>query len=129
MARKERPSTVLVVESDRSELRRLAEILREEGYDAVEADTFHEAMRSLKSAPAQVLLTTVRLGAYNGLHLIVRSRIAQPHIAAILTHQVDDRMLGDDAATNHAAFVAKPCTRETLTDAVRTSLVLRDARS
>src|SRR5688500_19790776 len=114
----QRAPTVLVVDCDRAELRRLADILLEEGYDALEAGTFHEAMRSLRYTPAQVLVTTVRLGPYNGLHLIVRSRIAQPGIAAILTHHEDDRMLSGEAATNEAAFLPKPCTRTTLTRAI-----------
>jgi DNA-binding NtrC family response regulator len=128
MQAERRAPTVLVVDCDRAELRRLANILLEEGYDALEAETFHDAVRSLRYKPAQVLVTTVRLGPYNGLHLIVRSRIAQPDIAAILTHHEDDRMLCGEAATNHAAFLPKPCTRESLTRAVATSLCLNEGR-
>lgn len=124
--RKSRSSpTVLIVESDRSESTRLAAILRAEGYDAYVASTFHDAVRALQSVPARVLLTTVRLGPYNGLHLIVRTRITRPGIAAILTHHEADRMLCAEATTNDAAFLLKPCSRETLARAVATSLALR----
>ena len=113
---------VLVVDSDRSELARLASILRTEGYEVLEADTFHAAVSSLQSAPARVLVTTVRLGPYNGLHLIVRCRISRPEVVSILTHDQDDRMLRDEAVLNDAAFLLKPCTREILTHAVAASL-------
>ena len=113
---------VLVVDPDRSELARLATILRHEGYEVLEADTFHAAVNSLRSAPARVLVTTVRLGPYNGLHLIVRCRISRPDVVSILTHDKDDRLLRDEAALNHAAFLLKPCTPEILTHAVATSL-------
>ena len=113
---------VLVVDSDRSELTRLATILRNEGYEVLEADTFQAAMSSLQSAPTRVLITTVRLGPYNGLHLIVRCRISRPEVVSILTHNEDDSMLRDEAALNDAAFLLRPCSPEILTHAVAASL-------
>lgn len=118
--------SVLVVESDRSELARAAGILRAEGYDVHEAESFHDAVRALQSSTTHVLLTTVRLGPYNGLHLIVRCRLSRPDIAAILTHHEDDRVLRNEAVTNEAAYLLKPYTPETLTRAVASSLTRSD---
>ena len=121
--------SVLVVESDRAELARAAAILRAEGYDVHEADSFQSAVRALQSSTTHVLLTTVRLGPYNGLHLIVRCRLSRPDIAAILTHHEEDRVLRNEAATNDAAFLLKPYTPETLAHAVARSLTNSVARA
>jgi DNA-binding response OmpR family regulator len=113
---------VLVVDSDRSELARVATILRKEGYQVIEANSFQDAVRSLRSARTRVLLTTAWLGPYNGLHLIVRCRFAQPEVVSILTHHQDDRTLRHEAASLKAAFLLKPCTPEILAHTVAASL-------
>jgi len=111
-----------VVESDRAELSRLTTILRAEGYNVVDVMTFRDAVRSLQSGAPNVLITTVRLGPYNGLHLIARCQVSQPQIISILTHAEEDSWLRDEAVSKEATFLLKPCAEELLTRTVARSL-------
>jgi hypothetical protein len=71
------------------------------------------------------LITGVRLGPYNGLHLIVRSRRQLPSMATILTHDHDDPVLIAEAACNNATFLVRPWSPEALLGTVEASLSMR----
>lgn len=111
-------SSILVVDSDPRELSRAAAILEAAGYRVAKAGEFADAKRYLDAMAPDLLLTGLRLGAYNGLHLIVRSRARQPGMAAVLMdHAVDTVLLGE-AEHNHATFLLKPWSRDALLDTV-----------
>ena len=114
--------SILVVDSDPAELARTATVLESAGYRVIRAGGFSDARRRLDTAPPSLLLTGVQLGAYNGLHLILRSRATRPQMAAILTHHAFDPVLQCEAENNQAAFLLKPCTPAALLDLVAHSL-------
>jgi DNA-binding NtrC family response regulator len=62
----------------------------------------------LTATPPAILITALRLGEYNGLHLIIRSRIDHPTTAAILISDRLDPALEAEAATYGAAYVPYP---------------------
>jgi CheY-like chemotaxis protein len=117
--------SILVVGSDPSELARTAAVLESAGYRVVRATEFDPARRRLAAAPPpSLLLTDVQLGAYNGLHLILRGRAMCPKMAAILTHYASDPALQCEAENHGAAFLLKPCSPAELLEAVAYSLEL-----
>ena len=97
---------ILLVHSDRAVLARLASRLATAGYVATTAATFEEARGLLVASPPALLVTAVRLGAYNGLHLIVHSRADYPETAALLISEVHDPVVEAEAAQYGAAYLS-----------------------
>ena len=116
------PRSILVVNSDPMGLRGTVGVLQSAGYEVDAVRTFADARSRLDSTPPDLLMTGVRLGPYNGLHLIVRSRKQLPRMATILTHDESDPVLLTEAATNDAAFLVLPCQPALILQIVEESL-------
>jgi DNA-binding NtrC family response regulator len=111
-------ATVLIVESDHRTRAEMAHWLRDAGYAAREAATFEEARAALASAPPAVLVASLRLGAYNGLHLVISARAARPALRAVVVTNADDSAVADEAREAGAVYLAKPIRRHALLEAV-----------
>ena len=98
--------TVLIVHSDAKVLARLSGKLVTA--DVGVARTFEEAKEVLAATPIAVLITGVRLGDYNGLHLIIRARIDHPLTAGIVISDGLDPTLEGEAAQYGAACLSFP---------------------
>ena len=116
---------VLVVDDDRQVLRYLCEVLDEAGYDTTSCDRFMDAKTLLGSTPPDLLITDIRLGAYNGLQLAFFARDRHPGIHIIVLTGYEDPTLRETAASSGALFLVKPVRRETLLGAVASAF---DAR-
>lgn len=114
--------SILVVDAHAGELGKTVAVLRGAGYRVVPVLGFDEARRTLDQTEPALLVTCVRLGGYNGLHLVVRSRISKPAMSAILTHDVVDPVLEREARMQEAAFLLTPWQPETLLELVRASV-------
>jgi len=114
--------TILVVESDPRELSQTISTLQAAGYQVAGATRFEEAKRVLADAMPSLLIVGVRLGAYNGLHLIVRSRVDHPNLTAILTSDSLDPVLKAEAERQHAVYLLRPCADQDLLGLVARSL-------
>src|SRR5437016_3419211 len=69
---------ILVVEGNTNGLASLVNLLRNAGYRAVAADSFETARHLLHTQWCDLLITDLRLAAYNGLHLVFHSRVLNP---------------------------------------------------
>ena len=105
---------VLIVDWREDELARLVRIVRATGYQAASASCFEDAQRMLAALAPSVLLTSVKLGRYNGLHLVVRARMSRPELSAIVTHHEFDAVLEAEANRQDARFVVQPCSPDVL---------------
>src|ERR1700730_18392291 len=83
-------ASILVVDGKTSELAAVVESLRNAGYGAVGADTFETARRMLHTQWYDLLITDLRLAAYNGLHLVFHSRVLNPVATAIVLSPIPD---------------------------------------
>src|SRR5438132_4623396 len=99
------PFRILIVDADDDTREELRQILTAAGYEARTASTFEEGQRILKADAPDLLITEVRLGAFNGLQLIV---LSERSIPAIVITDVDDSGLEDDARSFGAEFLLKP---------------------
>ena len=120
--------SIVVVEADSGELLRLVSTLQTAGYQVRGASQFDEAKRMLADAPPSLLIAGVRLGAYNGLHLILRSRIEHPEMKAILTNHVLDPVLKAEADRQRAVYLLRPWTDQALLGIVERSLTRNGAQ-
>ena len=116
---------ILIVEDDRDTLAGLTALLRSVGYGVTGAASFEEGRRALQQKPA-LLMTDVRLGAYNGLHLIIRARAEAPHLPAIVLTGHSDVVVRREAERLGAVYIEKPVVPEKLLVLVSDTLSRRD---
>ena len=102
----EPPATALVVEPSVAETLFLVSSLSELGFQVNVSDNFRDARALLMSAPA-LLVTELRLGEYNGLHLVFRAKSIRADIAAVIRTQIADPLLQLEAERMGATFVLK----------------------
>src|SRR3954451_15373481 len=112
-------SKVLLVDDDAATRQGLAEFFTESGYEVQAVASFEEGLRALRSETPDLLIADVRLGAFNGLQLLVSSPRSVP---AIVITGFADPVLESDARQHGADYVLKPVTPSVLLDMVRRRL-------
>lgn len=96
---------MLIVDDDRDYLTACAAVLGADGHDVTVAGSFDEGRRLLAHANIDLLIVDVRLGAYNGLHLLA---LAPPSVGKVAMSAFADRMLQREAEQFGGRFVEKP---------------------
>jgi len=102
-----KPSRILLVDDDPATRIGLAELLTDAGYETRALATFEEGLRALRTETPDLLIADVRLGAFNGLQLLVSSPRTVP---AIIITGFADPVLESDARQHGAEYVLKPVT-------------------
>jgi ActR/RegA family two-component response regulator len=120
--------TALVVDADRRALAEMTAVLADAGYLVSQAASFADARQRLVLSRPDVLVTAVRLGGFNGLHLVVSTHAALPDTVAIVTHAVHDPALQADAAKYDAMYLVRPVDWTVFLDVVRGLLAARGDR-
>lgn len=110
-------ASILVVDHDRESLDGLLAVMAEAGYRVTGVQSFEEGRRALDASP-DVLVTDVRLGAYNGLQLIIRGRALNPRLRAIVVTAHPDVVVRREAEQLHAIYMVKPITPARLLDEI-----------
>jgi DNA-binding NtrC family response regulator len=113
---------VLVVDADSTDRANTVLLLQSAGYRVVAATAFDEAKQLIATETPDLLVTSLRLGPYNGIHLILRSRMDHPEMAAIVTSRYADAVLKAEAERQHARFVVRPFADSSFLDVVGQSL-------
>src|SRR5262245_12016739 len=83
-------------------------LLKDSGHEVVFAPGFEPAIRKLDHVAPDLLVTDVRLGGFNGLHLVIRSQNARPKMRSILLDRVHDPVVAEDAQRHGAAYIGGP---------------------
>ena len=81
---------ILLVDSDPTTVAITESALVEAGHRVAWVSTFEEATRQLSLDYPDLLVTSVRLGAFNGMHLIFRFRAEHPDVPAIVIDALAD---------------------------------------
>jgi DNA-binding NtrC family response regulator len=111
--------TVLVVDDDKATRIGLAEVLHRAGYRVVAAGTFPDAREIMRTSPPDLLITDIRLEAFNGLQLLLTSPRPVPTI--IMTGFADP-VIEHEARRSGADFILKPVNPEALLQLVTEKL-------
>jgi DNA-binding NtrC family response regulator len=88
---------ILVVSGDGDGLVHMVSILNAAGYETSGASTFEEAREMMAYRSPDLVIADQRLGAFNGLHLIVSVRASHPGVSGIVTTPAKNHGLEDDA--------------------------------
>jgi DNA-binding NtrC family response regulator len=90
-------SSVLIVDPDEPYRQRLSEVAATTGWAVTTSGGFHEARRAIAAAEYPLIVTSIKLGAFNGIHLIYLAKRANPHAICVAYSSHDDAGLGLDA--------------------------------
>lgn len=114
--------SILVVDDDSSTLESLVELLNRSGYRASGAASFAEGRQALDDSGVSLLITDVRLGAANGLQLVLRAQMSEPPTPVIVMTGFADSVLENEARRMGAIFLLKPVPADELLARVREQL-------
>jgi two-component system, NtrC family, response regulator GlrR len=115
---KSAPKHVLIVDDDEAVLDMFTGILRLAGHEVTSFSRFESAKAYLSVAKPDVLISDVRLGAFNGLQLVVFAKLQHPEMIAIVLTGFDDPVLRTEAAHAGAVYLVKPIDSETILDLI-----------
>ena len=99
---------VILVNADLNVLWRADALLSEDGHLVAAVSSLDEAKKLLDSVTPDVLVADIRLDAYNGLQLAIRSRLDHPNLPVIITNALPDAIFEAEAKRHGAMFVAAP---------------------
>src|SRR4051794_36641536 len=99
--------TVLLVDTDETVLTGLAEILGTAGHTVVSCRCFEDGKRYLQTDTPHAIVADVRLGAFNGLHLVLLAKDRAPSTTAVLYSGQEDSGLSGEAAATGATCLEK----------------------
>ena len=99
---------VLLVDDDHSLLRLVSQWLTGGGFSVIACDSFEDARRELALHPPDVLLTDLRLGAFNGLQLVILAKEQNPQPLTVVMSAFDDPTLREEAEKCGARYLLKP---------------------
>lgn len=109
---------VLLVDCDVSVVNALSDALRGNGYDPLGAITFEDAMSLWTAHMPPIIVANVRLGAFNGLHLLVFAKNDRPDVRCVITCDIRDIFLEAEAYRLGAVLVVRRRSIEAILDAL-----------
>jgi CheY-like chemotaxis protein len=118
---------ILVVEDEFLIRLTLSEVLADEGYDVLEAESGDDAVKILEANPdISVLLTDIQLpGMLDGRALVHRARVTRPDLPVIFMTGRPDTIVSNPGARE--MYVAKPYLPSEICAAVRKMLTAETA--
>ena len=99
---------IFVVSNDGDGLTAMLDTFEDAGYRATGVSTFEEAQQRLTSESPDLVIADERLGAFNGLHVLLTARAEHPHAGAIVTTPFRNRGLEADARSLNVQCMVKP---------------------
>lgn len=108
------PLSILIVDDDLALLDAMERAFTNAGKSVVAKGSFEEARHALRHDHFDVLVTDVRLGAFNGLQLAVLARDLKPDIKLIVFSGFDDPVLKAEAERIGALYLVKPVSSSAL---------------
>ena len=117
---------ILIVEDDQNTLCGWVELLRRAGYGVTGVSSYEEGRQELANLP-DLLITDVRLGAYHGLQLLMRGRMMNPRLQAIVVTGDADQIVRREAVHLQAEHLEKPVDADRLLQVVGNALSRRSS--
>jgi DNA-binding response OmpR family regulator len=112
-------ASLLLVDDDLSLLGALSRFLSDSGFQVVPCSTFEDAKREIGMLRPDILITDVRLGAFNGLQLALLARDVRPDVRVVVFSGFDDPVLKDEARRIGASYLVKPVSGHAIVEELR----------
>jgi len=110
---------LVLIDDDEGLLEVMSKWFKLAGFQVTRFNQFTDAKRYLSGAHADVVITDVRLGAYNGLQLAILAKLEDPSIVAIVLTGFDDPVMRKEAENAGVEFLVKPVSGEQLLSHIR----------
>ena len=110
---------ILIVDDDEATRVGLKQLLETAGYKVTVAGTFAEGRLALSASTPDLLIVDVRLGEFNGLHLVATNRRSIP---TIIVTGYPDPVLKANAQSLGAEYLLKPVSPAELMALVKAKL-------
>jgi DNA-binding response OmpR family regulator len=107
-------ASLLIVDDDIPLLSALSRYLEDSGFHVASSSAFEEAREHISSARPDIVITDVRLGAFNGLQLAMLARDVRPDARVVVFSGFDDPVLKEEARRIGAAYLVKPVSGQQL---------------
>ena len=114
---------ILIVDDDTVLLDLVRKWLADAGYTVVTCDRFETARQQLVDGVPDVLLTDVRLGAFNGLQLVILAKESHRPTIALVMSGYDHSAFRKEALQCGAGYLPKPFTREEVLAALQAAAI------
>jgi DNA-binding response OmpR family regulator len=111
--------SLLIVDDDDDVLRPLTRYLASQGYEVTSYTEFESARQDIPTLRPDIVITDVRLGAFNGLQLAILARDVRPDARVVVFSGFDDPVLKEEARRIGATYLMKPVSGRTLVDELR----------
>ena len=111
--------SLLIVDDDDDVLRPLTRYLASQGYEVTSYTEFESARQDIPTLRPDIVITDVRLGAFNGLQLAMLARDVRPDVRVVVFSGFDDPVLKEEARRIGATYLIKPVSGRTLVDELR----------
>jgi DNA-binding response OmpR family regulator len=112
-------ASLLLVDDDLALLHALSRFLSDNGYDVIPCNTFEDAKHEIAARRPDILVTDVRLGAFNGLQLALLARDVRPDVRLVVFSGFDDPVLKEEARRIGATYLVKPVSGHALIEELR----------
>ncbi len=112
------PKRLVIVEDDEQVRHIVERWALDAGFDVTAFGALDAARAYLKDHTPDVLVTDVRLGAFNGLQLVLVAKSVNPQVIAIVMSGYDDPVLRADAQRAGARYLQKPLERHSFVAAL-----------
>jgi two-component system response regulator YesN len=87
----------------------------------VPCSTFEDAKREIATLRPEIVVTDVRLGAFNGLQLALLARDVRPDVRVVVFSGFDDPVLKEEARRIGATYLIKPVSGHALVKALKSA--------
>jgi DNA-binding response OmpR family regulator len=109
-------ASLVIVDDDVALLEVLSRYLAAAGFRVVSSSGFEDAKLHISCTRPDIVITDVRLGAFNGLQLALLARHVRPDAQVVVFSGFDDPVLKEEARRIGAAYLLKPLTGRDLVD-------------
>jgi ActR/RegA family two-component response regulator len=111
--------SLLIVDDDVVLLQALSRFLSDSGFEVVSCSSFEEAKKEIAASRPEIVVTDVRLGAFNGLQLAHMARDVKPDVRLVVFSGFDDPVLKEEARRLGASYLVKPVSGHQILKEVR----------
>jgi DNA-binding response OmpR family regulator len=105
---------MLIVDDDVPLLEALSRYFSEFDFQVASSSVFEEAKHHISTLRPDIVITDVRLGAFNGLQLAILARAVRPDARVVVFSGFDDPVLKEEARRVGATYLVKPVSGRSL---------------
>jgi len=102
--------TILIVDDEKNYLLVLEALLGPQGYEIITANNAHDALRSVREADLDMVITDVKMPGMNGIELLEECKKIKPELPVIIMTAYGSIEMAVDAMKKNAYdSITKPC--------------------